>query len=207
MARRKLGSDIDERIMDEVMKSAMRQGLCFVSTKRIAAKLKISEPVIFAHFKTKQGLLDASFKRAWMNFLGNEGFAIEEATPLADLYDSFSKLVRTKLRRKKEIVFINYYFASTYYDNEVVLEATKDYRMSLIQILRRYWGGKVSDEDYQIATRMFVDSVVVSLAHLVKGDFPDTDHIRRLLFNRCVYGLHDALELAYAEVASPVERA
>lgn len=62
--RRALPPDIDERIFDQVMLSATKHGLGSVSTKEIAASLGISEPVIFAHFKSKHGLIEATFKAA-----------------------------------------------------------------------------------------------------------------------------------------------
>jgi AcrR family transcriptional regulator len=61
MGRRKLVPNINEKIMIEVMKMTMKVGTGLVSTKEIAKKLEISEPVIFTHFKTKADLMNATF--------------------------------------------------------------------------------------------------------------------------------------------------
>ena len=64
MGRRKLVPNINEKIMIEVMKMTMKVGTGLVSTKEIAKKLEISEPVIFTHFKTKADLMNATFVKA-----------------------------------------------------------------------------------------------------------------------------------------------
>ena len=57
--------NLEAKILSAVLKINAKDGFSNISTKKIAKKLAISEPVIFAHFNTKQGLLDASFRYAW----------------------------------------------------------------------------------------------------------------------------------------------
>jgi AcrR family transcriptional regulator len=62
---RKAIKNIEKKILGEVMKEAFKNGIAAVSTKEVAHKLHISEPVIFAHFETKQNLMVKTFEEAW----------------------------------------------------------------------------------------------------------------------------------------------
>ncbi len=64
MARPRI-KNLDQNIIHEVMEMSYEGGLSLLSTKKIAARLKISEPTIFAHFGTKAKLLLAAFAEAW----------------------------------------------------------------------------------------------------------------------------------------------
>jgi AcrR family transcriptional regulator len=57
--------NLEEKILSAVLRMNANEGIAKISTKDLAKKQGISEPVIFAHFETKQGLLDASFEYAW----------------------------------------------------------------------------------------------------------------------------------------------
>ena len=64
MARPRI-KNLDQNIIHEVMVLSYESGLSVLSTKKIASRLKISEPTIFAHFGTKAKLLLAVFAEAW----------------------------------------------------------------------------------------------------------------------------------------------
>ena len=64
MARPRI-KNLDQKILQEVMNQTYEKGIQNVSTKRIATKLKISEPTIFAHFQTKKNLMLSAFAEAW----------------------------------------------------------------------------------------------------------------------------------------------
>jgi AcrR family transcriptional regulator len=112
--RRKLSPDIDDKILDEVMTLADERGLDAVSTKEISFNLSISEPVIFSHFKSKYGLIEATYRKAAEPFLGLCHFETgEEET--ADRYPVFNFRVQQALERKKELSFLKQYNASPVY--------------------------------------------------------------------------------------------
>ena len=64
MGRRKI-LNLETKIFSAVIKMNAKEGISNISTKLLAKKLGISEPVFFSHFITKQGLLNASFDYAW----------------------------------------------------------------------------------------------------------------------------------------------
>ena len=61
---RKILHNVDGKIMDEVIRETFKYGIAMISTKDVARRLHISEPVIFSHFKTKQNLIDQTFVAA-----------------------------------------------------------------------------------------------------------------------------------------------
>lgn len=63
MARRTL-RNLDERILNRAIYYGAEKGISNVSTKKIAFDLKITEPTIYVHFKTKNNLLKEAFKKA-----------------------------------------------------------------------------------------------------------------------------------------------
>ena len=63
MARRNL-RNIDERILNRVIIEGAKNGIEGVSTKKIAAFLRITEPTIYVHFQSKKHLLDEAYHKA-----------------------------------------------------------------------------------------------------------------------------------------------
>lgn len=63
MARRNL-RNIDERILNRVIIEGAKNGIEGVSTKKIAAFLRITEPTIYVHFQNKNNLLDEAYHKA-----------------------------------------------------------------------------------------------------------------------------------------------
>jgi AcrR family transcriptional regulator len=123
MGRRKLAADIDKKILDEVMKQTVKVGTGLVSTKDIATKLKISEPVIFGHFKTKSELMNATFAFAWDKIFGeNDPIAVVAREHGADLkFEYYREAMLETVSHKKEICYLHHYLASSFFDNDLVM--------------------------------------------------------------------------------------
>jgi len=60
MGRRKL-IHVEDRIIKRVIFYGGKFGIAAISTKKIASDLRISEPTIYVHFKTKENLLKAAY--------------------------------------------------------------------------------------------------------------------------------------------------
>jgi AcrR family transcriptional regulator len=58
--------DLEKRIYRSLFRMSARDGFGNISTRDLSKRIGISEPVIFSHFLSKQGLLDASFSAAWI---------------------------------------------------------------------------------------------------------------------------------------------
>jgi AcrR family transcriptional regulator len=121
MGRRKLAANIDEKILDEVMKQTVKVGTGLVSTKDIAKKLEISEPVIFGHFKTKNELMNATFVYAWDKVFGNDPVVAVAHEHGADLqFEYYRDAILETINHKKEICYLHHYLASSFFDNDLV---------------------------------------------------------------------------------------
>lgn len=72
MGRRKI-ENLEPKILAGVLRMNAKEGIANISTRKLAKKLGISEPVLFSHFMSKQGLLDAAFEYAWGKIYGDFG--------------------------------------------------------------------------------------------------------------------------------------
>ncbi|MCR4561648.1 MAG: TetR/AcrR family transcriptional regulator [Bacilli bacterium] len=62
---------MDERIIRTVIQLGMTDGVQKISTKKVASILRITEPTIYVHFKTKENLLKTAYEKAYNNVYGN----------------------------------------------------------------------------------------------------------------------------------------
>lgn len=88
-----------------------------ISTKEIADLAKISEPVIFTHFKTKRGLLDAAYAYAWSQI--EEDFGTPRSLLAEDEEEGFriyQERTTSLLRKKLAVYFVESYNTSSYYN-------------------------------------------------------------------------------------------
>ena len=94
--------NIEHKILNAVLKMEAKEGLSGVSTRDIAKKLAISEPVIFARFGSKKGLLEAAFAYAWEQIYEDFGIprsllAQNEEEGLKIYQERTSSLLKKKL--------------------------------------------------------------------------------------------------------------
>jgi AcrR family transcriptional regulator len=176
MGRRKLVANIDEKIMNEVMKMTMKVGTGLVSTKEIAKKLQISEPVIFTHFKTKANLMNATFVKACA-FTAEDQIArvcLEKGAQAT--FADYKPAILWTLTFKKEIVYIHHYLASSYYDNEVVFQCLKPFFDTLKTAMKKLGASpEITPEEYDFLTYAYFHSRIDILNSFVEGRFPVDD--------------------------------
>jgi AcrR family transcriptional regulator len=196
MARRKLVANINDKILDECMRLAMHDGLAVVSTRDIARYLSISEPVIFTHFKTKMGLINATYARAFSAFDGTiilQG--IDKNLPEEEAYRAVEPQILQSLKHKKELSFINQYAASLqYYDYDFVQQVQAHYRTVIIDLFKSFWP-HAEGLDFDLLANQYIEDLIAALYHVAMGDYPNTERTRRMLQNLILYGIKGSIRL------------
>lgn len=119
---RKAIRNIEKKILSEVMKETYKNGIAAVSTKEVARKLHISEPVIFAHFETKQNLMTKAFEEAWCAFPHTVAFPStvkKEDDQVA--FMRYKEKVNSALQNPIQLIYIADFINSRYYSYSEVL--------------------------------------------------------------------------------------
>lgn len=146
MGRRKLVPNINEKIMIEVMKMTMKVGTGLVSTKEIAKKLEISEPVIFTHFKTKADLMNATFLLACEPLKKDRIAEVALLKGKEVTFEDYKPALLWALSLKKETVYIHHYLASSYYDAATVQKALAPFYDQMRKVLLTYGPTRIQNE-------------------------------------------------------------
>jgi len=130
--------NLEDKILSAVLRMNASEGIAKISTKNLAQKLAISEPVIFAHFVTKQGLLDASFEYAWKLIYSSFGQPLSLLTK--DPAEGF-KIYQEKTdfllkNRKMPLLYVYDYLNSSFCHQEFADLAMKDTRDAIMSYFR-----------------------------------------------------------------------
>lgn len=190
----KIQPEMESRIIQEVMRQAVKDSTVNVSTKKVAKALHISEPVIFAHFKTKEALVRETFFKAWEAFNKPLIPMPPETLTTKDIhYDFFKTVYVEELKNKKEIPFIIYYLGSGYYCKEDVMKAQESRRDDIKAILLRVYGER-KGEDLDVLITIFLENFVRAFYDLLTGEIPDTERNRRLIFSEVTLGINGFME-------------
>lgn len=196
VGRRKLVANIDDKIMIEVMKMTMKVGTGLVSTKEMAKKLHISEPVIFAHFKTKTDLMDATFVKACTPLLKDQIVKVCLEKGNTATYEDYKPALLWALSFKKETVFIHHYLASSYYNDKIVHKALGPFFEQAAKALQALIPGhslKPGQCDFLCIAYFHTRINILNL--FVQGRFPITDEYLRLMDSYLAGGTFAALGL------------
>jgi AcrR family transcriptional regulator len=187
MGRHKLDSSVDALILDEVMYQTAEKGTNLVSTKDIAAKLKISEPVIFDRYKTKKELMDATFERAWAAFSAEPSYLVVLRADKSFLYKDYERLIKRRLTLKKEIIYIKHYKTSTFCNLELSTQLGAPLYDGMKSLVRQNYP-EISDETLLFLVRTFLESEIDALYDFVTGYLEPTDENLSLAFTTIVEG-------------------
>jgi Transcriptional regulator len=105
MARRTL-RNLDERILKWTIHYGAIDGISNVSTKRIAKDLRITEPTIYVHFKTKGNLLYEAYKRIVETVYDFQEVPHEDPKQFTDeLERELLRLLEKASLKREEVVF------------------------------------------------------------------------------------------------------
>jgi AcrR family transcriptional regulator len=192
MGRRTI-KNVDTKIMDEVIKENFRYGIASISTKDLARRIHISEPVIFAHFKTKQNLMNRTFEYAWSKVPERAIFP----TPDIDIndpkvYQVYVARFQELLSRPKEVVYGDSYYHSSYYDFSLAYEVEKNLVDRLIAVFKLYHTGR-SDEERKIMVMQYLENMVASLSRMARGITQASDENLRIVFGMLLFGSYGLL--------------
>lgn len=181
MGRRKLVPDIDDKIMSEVMKMTMKVGTGLVSTKVIAKKLGISEPVIFTHFKTKADLMNATFVKACQPLKKDKITAIVLAKGKSATFEDYRPALLWALSFKKETVYIHHYLASSYYDNVIALKALTPF-LSEVRKLMTIFGATAigNEEEFNFVIFTYFHNRIDILNSFIQGRFEANEDLLKM---------------------------
>src|SRR5574344_885344 len=199
MGRRKLVSNIDDKIMAEVMRMTMKVGTGLVSTKEIAKKLQISEPVIFTHFKTKAKLMNATFLKACEPLKADQILKVCREKGIWASSEDYRPALKWALSFKKETVYIHHYLASSYYDNEVAMRALTPFFKEARSVLEDLGVlSNRSNEETDFLLSSYFHSRIDIFNTFIQGRFPMNDNLLALTTVYLVSGVFGALGVAKA---------
>jgi AcrR family transcriptional regulator len=195
---RKPIKNIEKKILAEVMKSTFKNGIAAVSTKEVARRVGISEPVIFAHFKTKQNLMVRAFEEAW-NALPHIAAFPESVKAEDDLiaFNRYKEKVAVALANPVKLIYISDFINSRYYSYTEVLRVEKDYRQEIGAKFAKI-NPAIPPRDLDLLPERFIESSITSLSHIVLGHHAHDDETLLLYWSARIYGFVGALTMVGA---------
>jgi len=185
--------NIDGKIQNEIIRETFRHGASSISTIVIAKHLHISEPVIFAHFSTKQNLMDQTFAYAWHRIPEKAIFP----TPDIDIrdpkvYSIYIERFKQVLSYPKELVFVESYQHSAYYRCDFAREVMKGLIDALIPVFALYQTGR-SEEQRSLMVMRYLENIITDLAQIARGVVPATDENIRVAIGTILFGTYGLL--------------
>jgi AcrR family transcriptional regulator len=202
---RKAIKNIEKKILMEVLKATYKNGIAAVSTKEIAKKLHISEPVIFAHFSTKQNLMVKAFEEAWNDIPHTVAFpqsVSKEDDGIAFL--RYKEKVTMALNDAVGIIYIADFVNSRYYNYDEVLRIESDYRAEICACFAKI-NANIPAKDLDLLAECFIESSITSLSHVVLGHHPHDDETLLLYWSARIYGFVGALTMNGAAAPQPLK--
>jgi AcrR family transcriptional regulator len=161
MARRNL-RNLDERILKRTIHYGAVDGAGNISTKRIAKDLRVTEPTIYVHFKTKENLLLSAFNYCIQDLYDLD--YIKKAGEVQNpdhLDEELLRLLQKGKENDEEIVYAFNYRHSTFYA-PTNSEEGKAYMDLFKKIIRSY----VNDPDMTEKTTTTLVGVCLEIVDL-----------------------------------------
>jgi AcrR family transcriptional regulator len=135
MARRNL-RNVDDRILCRTIVEGAENGVQGISTKKIASALRISEPTIYIHFKTKDNLINAAYQKAFSVVYGCVNIALNGVLE-ETLEKNVELILKNADEHRNEVIFVfHYQHLDTFkFANPPDSEAGK----SLLAVVEKIW--------------------------------------------------------------------
>jgi AcrR family transcriptional regulator len=192
MSRRAIAKNMISKIITCALNMALKDGINHISTRDIAKKLGITEPVIFFRFKTKKDLIDACFISSWdvLDKLPTvEDCLNPEGVTIANQDEIFER-VQKIIKHKKELSFLVQYEASPlYYDRVLLLRRTEERRKRVIFSMACY-----QQPDPGLIMDKTADTYIVAMlslyAHLALGHYHNDPKSVASLINQVLFGIY-----------------
>jgi AcrR family transcriptional regulator len=192
MSRRAIAKNMISKIITCALNMALKDGINHISTRDIAKKLGITEPVIFFRFKTKKDLIDACFIAAWDVL--DKGPTVEDCLNQSGVNDANKAAVYDRVQKiikhKKELSFLVQYEASPlYYDRVLLLRRTEERRKRIIFSMACYHTpdpGLIMDK----TADTYIVAMVSLYAHLALGHYHNDPKSVASLINQVLFGIY-----------------
>jgi AcrR family transcriptional regulator len=192
---RKTIANIDKKIVREVWRESVKYGIESVSTKEISQKLKISEPVIFTHFKTKKNLMLSAFEEAWRllpdrNVIPTKLINGDEE----EAFSNFKEIVRLCTANPSPIIYANQFVNSSYFSKKEAGPIMSSYE----QELKRNFGSinpKITPNYLENLSDLAISGLLNSLSRIVLGQFGKDDESLCVVWGTIVYGFVGVLKM------------
>lgn len=185
---RKSIANIEKKIIKQALKVNFKFGLGGISTRDIAKTLGISEPVIFSHFLTKRGLLNATFKAAYESLPKIIGIpASVQADSDHAQFLHYQEQMTLALKKPHELYFIQAYLYSDYYDQKTVAEAADPF---VAQLMNMFTGfpAAITPEDARLFAIQYIDSNLNYLVKIVRGQIVRSEKTDFVYYGTYGYG-------------------
>jgi len=197
MARSNL-RNLDERILKRTIHYGAVDGAGNISTKRIAKDLRVTEPTIYVHFKTKENLLLSAFVYCIQDIYDEE--YIKKATIAENAEHLDEELLRLLQKGKdnsEEIVYAFNYRHSVYYA-PTESEESKTYLDLFHKLVRAY----VNDPDMTEKTTATLVNVCLEIVDLfiykaAKGEIEPNPVTAKILSALVLGGLANGKKYFY----------
>lgn len=174
--------NIEHKILNAVLKMEAKEGLSGVSTRDIAKKLAISEPVIFARFGSKKGLLEAAFAYAWEQIY--EDFGIPRSL-LAQNEEEGLKIYQERtsslLKKKLPVLYVFDYLVAPSSDLAFI-ETTMDNSYGLIKTYFRSLKPELDDANALVIARQLVFLSLTYLEDILRGKLARNEATDRIYY-------------------------
>lgn len=187
MARPRI-KNLDQNIIHEVMALSYESGLSVLSTKKIASRLKVSEPTIFAHFGTKAKLLLAAFAEAWS--LAPIDFIMPDENGDEESFRVFREHCIGAAENPLACRYVANFMKSDYYRRH------KDEAKEIMKVLWNKVGDvirkihpAIDQERLEILTEIFVESAVANHNSVCDLNLAHEGRYLRTLYDYRYYGL------------------
>lgn len=158
--------NLEEKILSAVLRMNASEGIAKISTKNLAKKLEISEPVIFAHFATKQGLLDASFEYAWKLIYSSFGQPVSLlAKDPTEGFKIYQKKTDFLLKNQKMALLYVYDYLNSSFCNQQFADLTMEDTRKVIMGYFRSQAPQLTEYDLDLIAKQ---NIHLSLIYLVE---------------------------------------
>lgn len=190
---RKSIHNVDFKIMDEVIKETTKYGIACISTKELARRIHISEPVIFAHFGTKQNLMDRTFEYAWKQIPERAIFPkASDQVNDPEVYNLYIARFQELLKYPKVLIFGDAYYHSYFYNKVFADRVMSGLVNQLVPIFASYQTGRDEETRRMMVTR-YLENVTSDMAQIARGVVPDTPENIRIAFGTLLFGSYGLL--------------
>jgi AcrR family transcriptional regulator len=203
---RKTIANIDKKIIREVWRESVKYGIESVSTKQISQKLKVSEPVIFTHFKTKRNLMLSAFEEAWHALPERKIFPTKLINGDEDeAFNGFKEIVNLCLANPSPVIFANQFINSSYFTKKEAGPITHAFQSELAANFGEI-NPKIGPNYLDNLSDLAIDGLLNSLARIVLGQFAHDEESLCVVWGTIVYGFVGVLKMEGAAAPALIKK-